>query len=249
MTDRWRVGANLATLGNAALGVGAVAYTLAGNKLWGMLLVVMAIGLDGLDGMLSRRSTSRSAGFGRLADSVADGMSFGVSPAVFLAVHTTNTGLWTPLASWTTVVAAVYLAAAVARLVYFTVRAHALPHFLGVPTPECTLALVVALLFLDSPGFFGVEPVALSVIGVVLAISMILPVPYPKIRQGSPLRLPMALTAGFAALALVPLQFRPAAGSWLFTTSSIAAWGLLVGVAAYFLVGPLTLSRADPSQG
>ena len=31
MTDRWRVYANLATLGNGLLGVGAILYTLAGN--------------------------------------------------------------------------------------------------------------------------------------------------------------------------------------------------------------------------
>ena len=163
MTDRWRVGANLATLGNGLLGAGAVLYTLAGNKLWAMLLVVLAIGFDGLDGMLSRRSAGPPARFGRVIDSVADATSFGVAPAVMLAVHTSDVTAWNPYSVWTVLVAIAYFGAAVARLTYFTVRAHALAHFRGVPTPESALAVVALLLFHDTPGYAGVEPVGGSV--------------------------------------------------------------------------------------
>jgi phosphatidylserine synthase len=244
VTDRWRVGANLATLANGLLGVGAVLYTLAGNKLWAMLLVVLAIGFDGLDGILSRRSSRLPTAFGRVADSVADATSFGVAPAVMLAVHTSDGGLWSPYALLTTALAAGYLAAAVARLVYFTARAHELPHFLGVPTPQSALAVVAVLLFHDTPGYAGVHPVGVLIGATALAVLMVVPVPYPKIRRGAPLRLASAVTAGLAALTLVPLQFRPPSGSPWALAAEVGAFGLLVGVAIYYVAGPFTVRRA-----
>ncbi len=243
MTDRFRVGANLATLGNGLLGIGAVLYTLAGNKLWAMLLITMAIGLDGLDGILSRKSPQKAGRFGRVADSVSDALSFGLAPAVLVAVHTGDVSLWSPYADATFAVAAVYLAAALARLTYFTLRAHALPHFLGVPTPQAALAVIVAVLFHDTPAFAGVAPIGLIVGVTVVAVLMLVPVPYPKLRRGAPMRVPMAATALLAALTLVPLQFRPPSGSVLFELTYLAAWGFLVGVASYYLVGPFTVRR------
>ena len=121
MTDRWRVGANLATLANGLLGVGAVLYTLAGNKVWALLLIAMAIGFDGLDGILSRRSLRPPSRFGRVADSVADATTFGLAPAVLLAVHTSNGATWAPFAGATTAVAIARLAVPV--LVKVTVMA------------------------------------------------------------------------------------------------------------------------------
>ncbi len=245
MTDRWRVGANLATLANGLLGVGAILYTLAGNKPWAMLLVVMAIGFDGLDGLLSRRSARPMGRFGRIADSVADAISFGIAPAVFLAIHTSDTGLWAPYALATLAVAVVYVAAAFARLTYFTVRAHGLPYFLGVPTPESTLALVVLLLFHETPAFAGISPLGVAVGAAILAGLMVVPIPYPKLRRGAPLRGPSTVTAIFAALCLVPLQFRPGPSTPLGLVVEITAWGMLAGVIVYYVIGPFTVGRPN----
>ncbi len=245
MTDRWRIGANLATLANGLLGVGAILYTLAGNKLWAMLLIVIAIGFDGLDGMLSRRSARRSSRFGRIADSVADATSFGLAPAVLIAFHASDTAIWAPYALLTTAVAGAYLAAAIGRLTYFTARAHGLPHFLGVPTPESALAVVVVILFHDVPGYAGVQPGGVVIGGLLLAVLMVVPVPYPKVRRGSPMRLPAIATAAFAALVLVPLQFRPAPGSPIATLAHVAAFGLLAGVAIYYLGGPFSVGTSE----
>ncbi|MGD0587417.1 MAG: CDP-alcohol phosphatidyltransferase family protein [Thermoplasmata archaeon] len=243
MTDRWRVFANLATLSNATLGVGAILYVLAGNKLWAMLLVVCAIGFDGLDGILSRRSSAPPSTFGRVADSVADAVSFGVAPAFLIAVHTANLGIWQPWEPVALALAVAYLAAAVARLVYFTTRAFDRPYFLGVPTPQSALALVVALLFHDTPAFQSVQPIGLLVGVAVLSVMMVVPVRYPKIRRENPLRIPMVATAVFAALALVPLQFQLAVGTVLYDVTYGASLAFLVGVASYYLLGPFTLPR------
>ena len=248
MTDRWRVGANLATAANGVLGVGAIAYTLAGNKLWAMLLLVLAIGFDGLDGMLSRRSPRPPAVFGRVADSVSDAVSFGIAPAVLLAVHTSDAATWAPYALLTTAVAAGYLAAAIARLVYFTARAHALPYFRGVPTPQSTLALVVVLLFHDTPALAGVAPLGVVAGASVLAVLMVAPVPYPKVRRGSPMRPVATAAAALAAVSLVPLQFRPAGGSVAADVALLAAWGLLAAVALLYLAGPFTVPRTGTHE-
>ena len=248
MTDRWRLSANLATLANALLGVGAVLYVLAGNKLWAMLLVVVAIGFDGLDGLLSRRSPTPAGTFGRVADSVADAITFGVAPAFLIAVHTGDVATWQPWEPVALALAALYLAAAVARLTYFTARGYDRGYFVGVPTPQTVLGLVVALLFHDSPAFQSVQPIGLFVGVVILSVMMVVPVPYPKIRRGSPLRWPMALTAVFAALALVPLQFHLATGSALYDFTYGASLALLVGVASYYLYGPFTVPRAPKAE-
>jgi CDP-diacylglycerol--serine O-phosphatidyltransferase len=243
VTDRWRVSANLATLANGLLGVAAILYVLAGNKLWAMLLVVCAIGFDGLDGLLSRRSSAPPSAFGAVADSIADAISFGLAPAFLIAVHTGNVSTWQPWEPVALLLAGVYFSAAVARLTYFTLRVHDLPYFRGVPTPESALALVVALLFHDTPAFQSVQPIGLFVGVAVLSVLMVAPIPYPKIRRGHPLRLPMALTAVFAAIALVPLQFHLASGSVLYNVAYGAALAMLVGVASYYLLGPFTVPR------
>lgn len=247
MTDRWRVGANLATLANALCGVGAIAYVLAGNKLWAMFLITAAIGFDGLDGLLSRRSASSGSSFGRTADSVADGITFGLAPAFLIAVHTSNPGLWTPWETLAVAAAGAYFAAAIGRLVYFTWRGFQRPYFLGVPTPEAALALTVALLFHDTPAFQTVQPLAVLIGVAIISVMMVVPVPYPKIRRGSVLRAPMAITGVAAAIALVLLQFHPATGSPLFLVALGASYSLLLGVAAYYLLGPFTVDRHLPS--
>ncbi len=243
MTDRWRVAANLATLANALCGVGAILYVLAGNPLWAMLLVASAIAFDGLDGMLSRRSTGPVRAFGRYADSIADAITFGLAPAFLIAVHTANTSTWQPWATWTLIAAGGYFAAAIARLVYFTARGFQRSYFLGVPTPQSALALIVALLFHDTPAFQTVQPVALLIGVSALAVLMVVPIPFPKIRRGSPIRIPMAITGIATVLALLPLQFRPAVGTPLYTLALVAGYVMLVGVAIYYVVGPFTVDR------
>jgi CDP-diacylglycerol--serine O-phosphatidyltransferase len=249
VTDRWRIAANLATLANALMGVGAILYVLAGNKPWAMLLVVGAIGFDGLDGLFSRRSPGKAGAFGRYADSVADAVSFGLAPAFLVAVHTSSVGLWSPWSTATLAVAIAYFAAATARLTYFTAWGHHHPYFLGVPTPQAALAVVVALLFHDTPAFQTVQPLAVVIGVAAISVLMVVPIRFPKLRRGAPLRIPMAVTGIAAFLALLPIQFRPPSGSLLYELALVASLVLFVGVASYYLVGPFTVPRTPPTGG
>lgn len=241
---RWP--ANLATLANLLVGIGAILYVLAGNPLWAMLLITSGVGFDGLDGFLARKAGVGPSRFGRVADSVADATTFGLAPAALLIVHTDHAGLWQPLAPWAWAVGVLFAALSIARLVYFTVRGYQNPDFLGAPTPQSALAITALVLFLGVPGFLGVHPVVLLGFAAAVAVVMVLPIPFPKIRRGHPIRLPLAVSGAALVVALLPLQFHLSSGSPFYLLAEAAAVPALVGVATYYLVGPFTVPRPMP---
>jgi CDP-diacylglycerol---serine O-phosphatidyltransferase len=241
-----RLPANLATLANGLVGVGAILYILAGNKLWGMLLITSGIGFDGLDGFLARRAGLGPSQFGRIADSISDATTFGIAPAVLLIVHADHAGLWQPLHLEALAIGILFAVLSIARLVYFTLRGYQNPDFLGAPTPQSALALIVLTLFLDVPGFVGVYPALLLGIALVLAVLMVLPIPYPKIKRGHPLRFPLAIAGAALVVALLPVQFHVAPGTPGYLLAEAAGAVALVGVAIYYVVGPFTVRRPAP---
>lgn len=243
MTSRARVYANLATLANAAVGVGSIAYVLAGNKLWAMLLIASGIAFDGLDGVLSRRAGPTSSAFGRYADSAADAITFGVAPAMLLAVHTDAASVWAVFAPGYFVFAGLYAACAFTRLVRFTSEGYRRSSFHGVPTPTAALSIVVLVLFADVPGYLGTFPPLVLLGATAASVMMLVPLPFPKIRRGAPLRREMVITGAAIAAALVPLQFRLAAGSIPYLATEIAAGVAAVGLVAYYAAGPILLKR------
>ncbi|MCI4352825.1 MAG: CDP-alcohol phosphatidyltransferase family protein [Thermoplasmata archaeon] len=244
MTSGARVGANLATLANAVLGVGAILYILAGNKLWAMLLIGCGVGFDGLDGLLSRRAGGPPSAEGRVLDSVADAITFGIAPAALVVVHTEHSSLWAPWYPYTLLVGFLVAGLALGRLVYFTWRGWQRPHFVGASTPQNALAVIGLLLFLDVPAFVGTNPLGVLVVATFLALLMVFPVPYPKLRRGMPLRWAMLATAAALGVSLVPLQFHPSVGSSFYVVGEIAATVAVIGLAAYYLVGPW-VARAE----
>jgi len=243
VTDRYRVAANLATLANGLVGAGSILYVLAGNKLWAMLLIVCGIGFDGLDGLFSRRSPIPSGALGRVADSAADAITFGVAPAALVAVHTDHAAAWAPFAPYCLAVALVVAALAVGRLLYFTLRGFHWTHFVGAPTPQAALAIVLLGLFFDRPAFWGTDPAALLVGALGVSLLMVAPVPFPKVRRGSPIRPIAAVTALALVGALLPLQFGPATGSALFLLALAATIVAAVGNVLYFVAGPWIVVR------
>jgi phosphatidylserine synthase len=247
VTSAGRVGANLATLANALLGVGAILYTLAGNKLWAMLLIGCGIGFDGLDGLLSRRAGGPPSSLGRILDSVADGITFGIAPGFLIAVHTEHASAWAPWSVSALLVGSLVMGLALGRLFYFTWRGWQRPHFVGASTPQNALAVIVLVLLFDEPAFFGTNPLVVLVAAALLALLMVSPVPYPKLRRGVPIRWAMVATAAALGICLVPLQFRPAVGTPLFVIAEAAAVAAAVGLAGYYILGPLFIAGSGTS--
>lgn len=236
----WRIGANASTTANALLGVGAIAYIVLGNPLFATLLIAIGIGFDGLDGILSRRSSQPGGPFGRIADSIADAITFGIAPALLIGDHHLQGAPWSSYTLEAALVGGLYLALAIARLVYFTARGYRREHFLGVPTPQSALVIAWLSAAFFAPAFLGVQPGWFLALAAVVALLMVVPVRFPKVRAGSPWRIPSAVTAIAAALMLVPLQFKPGAGTPL-ETLAIASGGVMAaGLLAYYVVGPFT---------
>ncbi len=244
MTPGRRWPANLATLANGLVGVGAILYTLAGNKPWAVLLIVSGVAFDGLDGHLARRSGLGPSRFGRVADSVSDAITFGLAPAALLWVHTDDPPAWAPYLLEAHLVALAVAGLAVARLVYFTLRGYQRSDFVGVPTPTNALAVSLVVLFLDAPAFLGTRPELALSLDLLLALTMVLPLPFPKIRRGHPLRAAMAATSIALVVAVLPLQFHLARTSLPVLVGEAAAAVAAIGLASYYLVGPFTVPRS-----
>jgi CDP-diacylglycerol--serine O-phosphatidyltransferase len=144
--------ADLLTLANGACGTAAIflAMTHVRTRDLGSVyaaggLIVLALLLDVLDGRVARWRHSASA-LGRELDSLADVISFGVSPAC-LAYAVGFTGLWDVLALL------YFVACGISRLARFNVTAEPMSrehgkvtYFEGTPIP--TSVLLVSLLLL-----------------------------------------------------------------------------------------------------
>ncbi|MCI4325717.1 MAG: CDP-alcohol phosphatidyltransferase family protein [Thermoplasmata archaeon] len=243
-----RLPANLATLANGLVGLGAIVYVLAGNPLWAMLLIVSGIGFDGLDGFLARKSGLPPSAVGRIADSISDAVTFGLAPATLLVVHTTEASRWSPYAVPLDLVGVAFAALAIGRLVYFTLRGFQHSDFLGAPTPQAALALIALLLFFNVPAFAGTAPVLVLVGAAAIAVSMVVPVPFPKIRRGSLLRWPMIATAVATVIAILLLQFRPSNDSPFYLLALGASAVAALGILAYYAVGPFTVAPRPPTS-
>jgi phosphatidylserine synthase len=103
--------------------------------------------------------------------------------------------------------------------------------------------LIALLLFFDAPAFAGTMPLYVVVAGGAIAISMVIPVPFPKIRRGAPLRPVMTMTAVALVVAVLVLQFRPEIGSFFHAVAVVAAALAAGGFLAYYLVGPATVRK------
>ncbi len=239
----WRVAADLATLANGLSGAGAVAYILLGNKPFGLFLILVGVGWDGLDGFFSRRAGGPPSSFGRIADSCSDAVTFCLAPAVGVAVNAFDRPLWAPWDRVAWVAAAAVLLTGLARLVYFTLVAYKRHNFTGASTPQNAMWILVLLLLFQVPGFLGEEPALFFLLVLAFVPLMVLPISYPKLRKGAPLRGVSAAMALALTVALISSNFLRWGGPllWLFSAAAtVVSFALLV---LFYLAGPLVTPK------
>jgi CDP-diacylglycerol--serine O-phosphatidyltransferase len=146
MPDLRRHLADALSAANAFFGILSCVAALSGRADVSLLLLIAGAVCDGLDGAAARRFGGTR--FGVLADDVADAISYGIAPAIAVAVVTQG------LAG--TVVGVVYGALTLTRLVYFTLH-KGLPGddprvFRGLPsTVGAVIALSAAILWSQTP--------------------------------------------------------------------------------------------------
>lgn len=184
---------NLITLLNLACGTAAIVLTLEGQWRWGVYLVLASAVFDFLDGFAARLLNARSD-TGRQLDSLADMVSFGVLPAVFIYVVfrslfrdlPPDSGRFFEHLQWVVLISVlvVPLFSAI-RLARFNIEKDEGSFFFGLPTPAHALFWTgIYWQFMDSGNIFG-TPLNLFfmwAIMLIMAFHMIVPVPMYSLR-------------------------------------------------------------------
>jgi len=260
---------DLFTLGNGILGFLALTYIMDNYRVaYGVAvgLLLLAIVADGLDGAVARRFGTKHH-YGVYLDSIADTVSFCLTPAVLVYMLFYDPSRGPALDILNDDLAfdprfdihnAVAIASALTigvmgmlRLARFSLKKEDVrPHFSGLPTPAMTM-VVLPVVLLWSPsshleslegGPFDVGVASLlACIGLGLcAILMVTELPYPKLR------------GKFALAALVSLVMS-AIGVVMFLLDhelTWVPWVVVLGLQAiYTLGGPFTMRYMDMEPG
>lgn len=223
---RQRLGvADVMTLLNATLGVVAMVVAVSVSAEAAARLVLLAAVADALDGIVARSRGGTDVG--PLLDSIADLISFGAAPALFLFVATGETvRRAVPAAVPFSDAAAVLAASAVPAVfvVFSLLRTALYTVYVGEdenrPGIQNTLAAsILAAAYLAGLG----NPVALLAGALALSVLMVAPVPYPKL---------LARDAFAMGLIQAGAILQPAALQRLFPRA------LLVAAVAYMTLAP-----------
>lgn len=184
---------NLLTLLNLACGTVAIVLTLEGQWYWGVYLVMAAALFDFLDGFAARLLHAYSE-TGKQLDSLADMVSFGVLPAVFIYTLFKNLfqnqpaddGSFSDLLQWIVFLSVLIVPAFSAiRLARFNSEKDEGAFFHGLPTPAHTLFWTgIFWQMMQGGSLFG-TPMNLFfmwAIMFIMAFHMILPVPMYSLK-------------------------------------------------------------------
>jgi archaetidylserine synthase len=223
---RSRLGvADVMTLLNATLGVVAMVVAVTVGPTAAARLILLAAITDALDGIIARSQGSTEVG--PLLDSIADVVSFGTAPALFLWAATRGTvreaiPAGVPLAGTVEVLAvsfvpAVFVVFSLVRTALYTVYVGEGENRPGIQNTLAGSILVAGFLA-------GVTmPAVLLVAGTFLSVMMVAPVPYPKLR---------ARDAGAMGLVQAGAILAPSLSGRLFPRA------LLVAAVAYMTLAP-----------
>jgi len=184
---------NLITLLNLACGTVAIVLSLEGHWQWAVYLVLAASVFDFLDGFAARTLKAYTV-IGRQLDSLADMISFGVLPAVFIYILFKDLFLNQPVDSarfyyhlqWVVLLSVVLVPVLSAiRLARFNTEKDQGEFFYGLPTPAHTLFWTgIFWQIMDYGTLFG-SPMNLFfmwTIMIIMAFYMILPVPMYSLK-------------------------------------------------------------------
>ena len=184
---------NLMTLLNLACGTAAIVLTLEGQWRWAVYLVLAAAVLDFLDGFAARMLKAHSP-MGKQLDSLADLVSFGVLPAVFIYVIFSGLfqsqpedarSFYGPL-QWVVLISILLVPVFSAiRLARFNTEEDEGTFFHGLPTPAHALFWTgIFWQFMESGDIFGtaMNLFFMWAIMLIMAFHMILPVPMYSLK-------------------------------------------------------------------
>ena len=138
---------NFFTLINLSLGFFSILLASMGGLTQGAILILVASVFDFLDGFLAKKLNASSE-LGKQLDSLADMVTFGVSPAIlvyFLLASLPQ--IISPYSNYIVVLIPIFSAL---RLAKFNIDENQTNNFIGLPTPANALFFVSIVLFLEN---------------------------------------------------------------------------------------------------
>jgi CDP-diacylglycerol--serine O-phosphatidyltransferase len=184
---------NLITLLSLACGTAAIVLTLEGQWRWAVYLLLAASVLDFLDGFAARMLKAHSD-MGKQLDSLADLVSFGVLPAMFIYVifstlfqnQAEDSGIFKGALQWVVLISVLLVPVLSAiRLARFNMEDDQGAFFYGLPTPAHALFWTgIFWQFMEGGRLFG-TPMNLFfmwAIMLIMAFHMIVPVPMYSLK-------------------------------------------------------------------
>lgn len=227
--------ADVVTLLNGAVGFVAGVLAFQDPDLAARLILLAAI-LDAIDGILARRFGNTEAG--PLLDAITDVVSFGVTPALLVvAIGERSHGVLGEaelvITAGIHLTGALFVLLAVVRTAMYST--HVDPDDMRPGVQNTLAATIIAAAYLTDLA----PPWALLALTAVLAVAMVAPLPYPKLRAGD------AIVLGVVQIAAVAV---PAAFGRIFPIAILAA-ALAYGIGAPWFYwgkdGETTVARVD----
>jgi len=165
---------SLLTIANLVIGVVAMLLAFQGITGTAALLVVIGMGLDGLDGRAARLFKAESA-FGRELDSLSDVVTFGVAPAIIMFGVVLQGLGWIGY-----VIAALFPVCGALRLARFNVQRKSTNYFVGLPITAAGGILATMALYKN---LLNPAQIILPIGMIALAVLMVSNVRYPNFKK------------------------------------------------------------------
>jgi CDP-diacylglycerol--serine O-phosphatidyltransferase len=181
---------NIFTLGNAFFGFCSVVFATAGDFVAAAYCILAGASMDSLDGRIARLAKTTSP-LGMQLDSLCDGVSFCLAPAILMYLwQLKRAGLFGLC------ICALFLMAGLLRLARFNLtHEEQTIFFLGVPTPVAGCFLAALLLNTSNLIFKPLWLILLMLFVIVLAGLMVSPIPFPTFKHLAPKTYRLALAA------------------------------------------------------
>lgn len=175
---------NVFTAANLLCGFIAIAFVLTGQDLHlAFYLILAAAAFDLLDGLLARLLKAESS-FGKEFDSIADFMSFGVSPAILLwycGFYLSNFQTLSEIIMHSAP-ALIYVLAVAIRLACFNADSSQAVNFKGLASPAAGILVYSLLVYLPKINIFDNEYLFLLLIAILSAAMMLIPIKVASLK-------------------------------------------------------------------
>jgi CDP-diacylglycerol--serine O-phosphatidyltransferase len=190
--------ADIVTLANGFAGLLAIMYIFDGEFKLAMMLILLGIIIDGIDGLLARMLRIHKT-HGVYLDSIADTVTFCFAPSILLYAMYYDLGKGTSFQSPENalVVAASMMVVlfGILRLARYIDKGHKLKNYDGLPTPAAALVIVTAVEVVDNQ--FPVLALAIAI-----SLLMISKVQYPKLSRIEGLIAGLVIVIGIFSISL-----------------------------------------------